>query len=130
MTETGPPRLDHAMDERRIELRLKWRQVAERADLTAFHLQRIRAGKVKLSKDAAVAIDDSMEWERGSAWRVYYEDGEPEPLKLQQSPHAVPPNVPVPPSAWAILSPEERTDITRIFTGARRRQEQQRRSSL
>lgn len=124
MTETGPPRLDQAMDERRLELALKWRQVAERADLTAFHLQRIRSGKVKLSKDAAAAIDRSMEWERGSAWRVYYEDGEPALLRPTPGAPPIPEGIRVDPADWAAMTSDERATYVRIVTGVRRRRQQ------
>jgi hypothetical protein len=112
------------MDERRVELRMKWRQVAERADLTAFHLQRIRAGKVKLSKDAAVAIDDAMAWERGSAWTVYYEDGDPTPLRREHSPpgmQPIPPGVAITPAQWAAASEQARADLIAALDNIRGR---------
>lgn len=126
MTETGHPRLDQAMTKRRLELgELTWKQVAERAGLTEFTLQRIRGGKTKLTDRAAAKIDRALEWELGSAWRIYYEEGDPTPLHREHSP-PIPAGVSVDPSDWAVMTSEERELYVRIVTAAWRRHQQRR----
>lgn len=125
-TETGPPRLDQAMNRRRLELNeLTWKQVAERAGLTEFTLQRIRGGKTKLTDRAAAKIDRALEWELGSAWLIYHDGIEPTPLRREHAP-PIPDGVSVDPADWAIMTDEERRLYVRIVTGVRRRREQQR----
>lgn len=86
MPEEPPARLDQAMHEQRLRLDLTWKQIAERGGMTEFTLQRIRGGKTKLTDRAAAKIDRAMEWELGSARRIYDEGGDPTALRRDQSP--------------------------------------------
>lgn len=58
-------RLTAAMDERRLELRLKWNAVARRADMDASNLRRIRKGEIPVTRDAAYGIERALEWPHG-----------------------------------------------------------------
>lgn len=76
------------MNRRRLQLHeMTWKEVAERAGLNEFTLQRIRNGTTKLSERAGAKIDRALDWELGSAARIYYEDGEP---ALRRREHAPP----------------------------------------
>lgn len=57
--------LDEWMNERRRELRLRWTEVARRADMSAENLRRIRRGQT-ISDDASDGIEDALHWPRGS----------------------------------------------------------------
>lgn len=58
-------RLTAAMDERRLELRLRWNAVARRADMDASNLRRIRNGEIPVTMEAAYGIERALEWPRG-----------------------------------------------------------------
>lgn len=59
-------KLDGWMDERRLELRITWTEVARRAGMTAQNLIRIRKDRIRISWDAADGIEDALLWTRGS----------------------------------------------------------------
>lgn len=126
MADTGHGRLDHAMNQQRLELDLTWKEIAERAGMTEFHLQRIRAGKVRLTERAARKIDRAMGWEPDSA-QATWDGGSPKVAKHEHSPPGVPPIPPgitVDPADWAAMTADERATYVRIFTGVRRRRQQ------
>lgn len=58
--------LDIAMDTRRIELRLRWQHVADRAGISLSHLKRIRNGKSPINDFVARGVEDALQWEPGS----------------------------------------------------------------
>lgn len=59
-------RLKAAIDARAAELGLRYREVASRAHMTESNLFRIRTGEIELSNAARIALEDALEWERGS----------------------------------------------------------------
>jgi hypothetical protein len=59
-------RLDTAMDRRRRQLRLRWKQVADRAGMTYSNLHRIRTGQITLTDFARDGVEDALQWEHGS----------------------------------------------------------------
>lgn len=66
-TDSDPSRerLDAAMDEQRLELGLRWNQVAERAGMTYGNLHKIRKGDTALTGLAKAGIERALEWPRG-----------------------------------------------------------------
>jgi hypothetical protein len=58
-------RLDSAMNERRLELRLRWNQVAERAEMTPGNLHKIRRGHISLTELAKTGLENALQWPRG-----------------------------------------------------------------
>ncbi|MBX6385248.1 MAG: helix-turn-helix transcriptional regulator [Microbispora sp.] len=71
-------RLDQAMEERRLELRMSWTALARKADISPQALRSIRRGEYRPSRITARALDDALEWGRGSVERIL-DDGEPVP---------------------------------------------------
>ncbi|ONF62264.1 hypothetical protein [Amycolatopsis keratiniphila] len=80
MTENarGRAALAEKMDDRRAYLRIKWQDVAKRAVLSIATLGRVRSGKGELTTDTKYAIEDALEWERGSIDAIL-DGGEPTP---------------------------------------------------
>lgn len=124
MTDTGPPRLDQEMNDRRLQLDLTWKQVAERAGITEFHLQRIRSGKAGLTDRAASKIDRSMGWKLGSTKQLYNTGSEPALASAQtRTAPPIPDGVMVDPADWAAMTAQERTELVKLVTGVRRRRQ-------
>lgn len=73
-------RLDQAMNARRIELGLNWRDIAERAEVSYESLRRIRKGDYRPSTLAAHRLDAALKWARGSVEKVL-DGGNPIPLE-------------------------------------------------
>lgn len=71
-------RLADAMNRRRVQLRLRWREVAERAGVDASTLRRIRAGQLTLTDFVTEGIELALEWERDSV-KAILDDGDPTP---------------------------------------------------
>ena len=59
-------RLDEAMNERRLELRMNWRQVAEAADISYTALRAIRRGDYRPAELTARGIDEALKWPPGT----------------------------------------------------------------
>src|SRR5262245_274480 len=58
--------LGEEMDQRRVALRLTWREVAERAGLSIAGLGAIRRGERQPTAVTRARIDDALEWAPGS----------------------------------------------------------------
>lgn len=58
-------RLDREMDRRRLELHLRWNQVAERAGMTYGNLHKIRKGQTALTEFAKSGLERALDWPRG-----------------------------------------------------------------
>lgn len=58
--------LDAAMDARRVDLRMTWREVAEAAELSLAGLSAIRRGERQPSTLSRRRLEDALQWERGS----------------------------------------------------------------
>jgi DNA-binding XRE family transcriptional regulator len=75
-------RLDDAMNRRRLELRMNWRQVAQAADISYTALRAIRRGEYRPTELTAQSLDDALQWTRGSVLAVL-DGGEPTPIEAQ-----------------------------------------------
>lgn len=78
-------RLAAAMDSRRLELRLRWKKVAELAGMSEANLLRIRNDEISLTTFAAAGIEAALQWEKDSVLAVL-EGGEPVPLQREHAP--------------------------------------------
>ncbi len=63
-------RLARLMDLRRAELHLRWDDVAETGRTSVATLRRIRNTDVEITADNEVAIEDGLDWARGSVARI------------------------------------------------------------
>lgn len=62
--------LDEAMKQRRLELRMNWREVATAAGISYEALRAIRRGDYKPTELTARALDDALNWTPGSVYAV------------------------------------------------------------
>lgn len=69
-------RLDQAMNERRLDLRIRWVEVARRASMSVTNLNLIRKGRIAITDLAAANLEDALEWEQGHIARVLAEGDE------------------------------------------------------
>lgn len=83
-------RLSVAMDRRRVELRLKWNQVAQRANMSIGHLHRIRNNEAPLSDLAKASLEAALELPRGAIDAIL---AQPD-ASSQSSPEFQPPTSP------------------------------------
>lgn len=72
---TDATRLSEAMEKRRLELRIKWTQVAERADLSQAGLGAIRRGERSPSPLTKARIEHALQWAPGSVDAILAGDG-------------------------------------------------------
>lgn len=116
--ETPPTRsrLDAAMNDRRLELGVKWQEVAKRAGVTAFHLRRVRIGSVPLSADLEAGIERALDWPRGHIARLDSDDEMP----TETPPPAVP-GLPIDPAALERYDPADRDLVIAVVAAAERR---------
>lgn len=63
--ETARERLANAMDKRRLELRIRWNEVARRARMDPANVRRIRKGEIPVTSDAAYALEEALDWPHG-----------------------------------------------------------------
>lgn len=74
--------LDDAMNGRRIQLHMKWRDVAAGAGISYEALRAIRRGESKPAELTARAIDEALRWVPGGV-RLAMAGGQPTPLEAQ-----------------------------------------------
>lgn len=74
--------LDEAMNERRLQLRMKWRDVAEGAGITYEALRAIRRGESRPSELTTQAIDRVLRWVPGGV-RTALAGGKPTPIEAR-----------------------------------------------
>lgn len=60
--EASRERLAAAMDQRRIELRLQWEEVASRAGISTAHLRKFRRGGAELGALARAQLEEALQW--------------------------------------------------------------------
>ncbi|WP_051761349.1 hypothetical protein [Microbispora rosea] len=72
-------RLADAMDQRRIELGLRWEHIAEKARISTTHLRKFRRGDAGISSVVEAALEDALQWEHGSMATIR-DGGEPTPV--------------------------------------------------
>lgn len=75
-------RLDEAMNRRRLELRMNWRELAQAADISYTALRAIRKGNYRPTELTARALDEALRWMPGSVYAVL-DGGEPTPVEAQ-----------------------------------------------
>lgn len=74
-------RLSQAMNDRRLELRLQWKQLAAGAGISPESLGAIRRGDYRPSELTARGIEETLRWRHGSVYEVLDDDSaEPVPL--------------------------------------------------
>ncbi|MFF4417000.1 hypothetical protein ACFYY8_31150 [Streptosporangium sp. NPDC001559] len=76
--ESARLRLADAMDGRRKELRLRWEEIAERAEISGTHLRRIRRGESGFTDLVEVRLEEALLWSPGSI-KAVLGGGEPTP---------------------------------------------------
>ncbi|MCA1570808.1 MAG: helix-turn-helix transcriptional regulator [Chloroflexi bacterium] len=81
MPSSGPARerLADLMEERRVELGLRWVDVAEAAGITAETLRQVRSGHADIRPLTARAIEQGLRWKLGSI-KAVLAGGEPDVL--------------------------------------------------
>ncbi|MEU1736514.1 hypothetical protein [Streptosporangium sp. NPDC020145] len=67
-------RLAEAMDDRRQDLRLKWQDVAAKANISVPTLKRIRSGPGLITDWAARGLEKALEWPQGEVARILAAD--------------------------------------------------------
>jgi len=72
-------RLNALMEDRRLELRMRWRDVATSAGITYETLRAVRRGGQEIRDLTKRAIEDGLLWERGSVDTIL-KGGDPVPL--------------------------------------------------
>lgn len=77
LTDLHYDRLDRAMDERRLALGMRWRDLADRTGLSGQALRDIRRGRSVPRDLTARNLEDALSWNHGSIQRVLRGD-EPE----------------------------------------------------
>ena len=77
-------RLDRAMDERRVELRMSWRDVAQAAGISEAALRTIRRGRHVPTDLTAARIEDALQWQPRTVRSILSGDGEPAPMTLAE----------------------------------------------
>ncbi|MGW5123023.1 helix-turn-helix domain-containing protein [Streptomyces sp. NPDC004069] len=73
------------MNQRRLQLRMNWRQVAEAAEMSYTALRAIRRGEYRPTELTARALDDALQWTHGSVYAVLA-GGDPTPVDAQAAP--------------------------------------------
>ena|ERR1035438_3703222 len=73
-----PHRLGILMDERRRELRLRWKDVATLAGITYEGIRAVRIGSGGIRALTEEGIEDALQWEHGSI-RSVQDGGDPVP---------------------------------------------------
>lgn len=102
-------RLDKAMSERRLDVRLQWSELASAANIKPESLRAIRRGDYRPSPLTARLLEDALRWERGSIAAILAGD-EPEPVaeRWTEAGQEAEPRSPGVPQTWQEL--RERMD--------------------
>jgi len=77
--------LDKAMNRRRVDLGLRWNEVADRAGMTYGNLHKIRSGATTLTDLAVRGIERALQWPPGSVEGILA-GGDPTPLQMDKPP--------------------------------------------
>jgi transcriptional regulator with XRE-family HTH domain len=64
--KTAPTVLAEVMNERRVELRMKWDEIASEAGITPAYLRKIRTGEVRASDLTTARLEDVLKWQPGT----------------------------------------------------------------
>ncbi|WP_405149530.1 hypothetical protein OG589_14830 [Sphaerisporangium sp. NBC_01403] len=80
-------RLAAEMEQRRVMLGVRWEHIAEKARISTTHLRKFRRGDAGISSLVEAALEDALQWERGSIEAVLQGGG---PTPTADSPHRDP----------------------------------------
>lgn len=75
-------RLDKAMNARRLELRMTWRELAQAAQISYEALRAIRKGDYRPTELRARTLDEALQWAPGSVY-VVLDGGDPLTIEMQ-----------------------------------------------
>lgn len=98
-------RLDRAMNQRRLELHMNWREVARGAGISYEALRAIRRGDSRPTELTARGIDAALQWAPGSVLKVL-KDGAPTPVEVAEAREAAREALPEPGDGPPNLSQE------------------------
>lgn len=73
-------RLDEAMNQRRLALRMTWRDVSQAAGISYEALRAIRRGEYRPTELTARSLEEALQWTHGSLLNVL-DGGEPSPTE-------------------------------------------------
>ena len=82
MTEAHE-RLEAALEQRRVELRMSWRDLTRAADMSYEGLRAIRKGERRPNSVTKARLESALEWQQGSVDAVLA-GGQPEPVDASQ----------------------------------------------
>lgn len=116
------------MKARREQLALSQNRAAKLAKASRTTWINWEADRSQPERFNYVRIETVLDWESGSVQAIA-EGGDPTVRRREHGPPPIPTDVTVDPALWAVMTPQERADYVRITTGARRRQDQQRRGA-
>jgi len=100
--------LDDAMNRRRVQLRMNWREVADAAGISYTALRAIRKGEYRPAELTARRLDDALQWMPGSVYAILA-GGEPTAMEnTERQPSTGAQSPPLPPATPPdLLSPQE-----------------------
>lgn len=75
-------RLNAAMEERRVQLRMSWRDITRAAEMSYEGLRAIRKGERHPTAVTKARLEDALQWQAGSI-DTLLSGGEPIPLEIQ-----------------------------------------------
>lgn len=78
-------RLDEAMNQRRLQLRMNWRELAEAADISYTALRAIRRGSYRPTELTAQDLDAALQWAPGSVHAIL-DGGQPTAVGAEGAP--------------------------------------------
>lgn len=70
-----------AVDQRRAELGLRWRQVAEAMPMSEANLRKIRKGLIDLTSFHAAALERALHWPAGTVQEILATGHAPQPVE-------------------------------------------------
>lgn len=106
------PHIDHAMNARRLDLRLKWKDVTARAGISPQTLSKIRTlGTVGVNPLIIAKVEDALRWESGSL-QALTDGGTPTPKRPAEQDIYADMTNPKEAAVWAMdLSESDRREI-------------------
>jgi AraC-like DNA-binding protein len=113
-------RLKAAIEDRALELRLRLRAVARRAEMSEANLFRIRNGEIAITPFAAAGIERALEWEPGTVEKVLAGHA-PAARRKEHSPPELPAGWGIDPKKWARYDPIDREMIVNAIRLAEQR---------
>lgn len=88
--KTAPTMLAEVMNERRVELRMKWDEIATEAQITPAYLRKIRTGEVRASDLTTARLEDVLKWPPGTIDALESGQRPPRPTQQETPPPAGP----------------------------------------